>query len=523
MSVPSPRTPIRLVRGAYQTLVNDLLNLAEGELCWAEDENRLYVLEISRTGHRELVPALTTQGDIRFKGVVDATAVVPAHAERGDIWINEGTGPALPGYAPGVTGAVAPGDYLVFDGTKWTSLGNLAAANVVAITAHQPIYITGTAVNPELNIAAAVGASVAVPGGASGVMSAADKLKLDSIQPGANLYSLPVATDGLLGGVRPQLPLEINAAGLLTVDQATDTTVGVTRLASTAEAQSGVATDVAITPAQLAVYGVPTGTVQWFAGQAAPANWLVCDGRLVERALYPGLAAVIGTLYGPGDAAHVQLPDLRGEWIRGADLGRGTGARGLGEYGGEQVANHSHGASAAVGSDAGSSQTVRTSAGGSHSHSGGTTAAGHHSHSGSTSGGGHHSHGVGDPGHNHHVHDPGHSHTFRDRNSENNRGGDGRDNTAWGTYSTHPSATGIWLGASGTGISIHGAGDHSHSVSINGDGNHAHGISISDGGGHDHTVTLVSGAHSHSAQVTVASSGGEARVRSLHLLPIIKA
>lgn len=44
--------------------------------------------------------------------------------------------------------------------------------------------------------------SKAINGGYSGLMSAADKEKLDGIQNGANAYELPAATDSSLGGVR---------------------------------------------------------------------------------------------------------------------------------------------------------------------------------------------------------------------------------------------------------------------------------------------------------------------------------
>lgn len=42
----------------------------------------------------------------------------------------------------------------------------------------------------------------AVAGGASGLMSGSDKTKLDGIASGANNYSLPTATDSVLGGVK---------------------------------------------------------------------------------------------------------------------------------------------------------------------------------------------------------------------------------------------------------------------------------------------------------------------------------
>lgn len=68
----------------------------------------------------------------------------------------------------------------------------------------------------------------------------------------------------------------------------------------------------------------PAGAVLFFAMAAAPAGWLVCDGSLKSRADYAALFAAIGTLYGAGDGATTfKLPDLRGEFIRGSDGGRG--------------------------------------------------------------------------------------------------------------------------------------------------------------------------------------------------------
>ena len=45
MGVPSPRTPVRVARGTYSVLNTNKASLEEGEVCYATDENRLYVKE----------------------------------------------------------------------------------------------------------------------------------------------------------------------------------------------------------------------------------------------------------------------------------------------------------------------------------------------------------------------------------------------------------------------------------------------------------------------------------------------
>ena len=70
---------------------------------------------------------------------------------------------------------------------------------------------------------------------------------------------------------------------------------------------------------------IPSGTVLYFAGQSAPAGWLKANGAAVSRTAYAALFAAIGTTYGAGDGhSTFNLPDLRGEFIRGWDDGRGV-------------------------------------------------------------------------------------------------------------------------------------------------------------------------------------------------------
>ena len=70
---------------------------------------------------------------------------------------------------------------------------------------------------------------------------------------------------------------------------------------------------------------VPIGAVNTFAMNSAPTGWLSCDGSLVSRATYSGLFSLVGTLYGVGNGSTTfSLPDLRGEFVRGFDAGRGV-------------------------------------------------------------------------------------------------------------------------------------------------------------------------------------------------------
>lgn len=66
------------------------------------------------------------------------------------------------------------------------------------------------------------------------------------------------------------------------------------------------------------------GQIAYFATESAPPGWLKANGYLILKTAYPGLLGVVGTKYGPGEANYFKLPDLRGEFIRGWDDGRGV-------------------------------------------------------------------------------------------------------------------------------------------------------------------------------------------------------
>lgn len=75
------------------------------------------------------------------------------------------------------------------------------------------------------------------------------------------------------------------------------------------------------------IIGSEIGTVSAFAMPTAPEGWLVCDGSAISRTDYADLFATIGTVWGAGDEISTfNLPDLRGEFVRGFDDGRGVDA-----------------------------------------------------------------------------------------------------------------------------------------------------------------------------------------------------
>jgi microcystin-dependent protein len=69
----------------------------------------------------------------------------------------------------------------------------------------------------------------------------------------------------------------------------------------------------------------PIGTIAWFSSDPPPpaSYWLVCDGRNLSTTANPQLFAVIGYQYGNPGGGFYTIPDLRGEFIRGMDKGRG--------------------------------------------------------------------------------------------------------------------------------------------------------------------------------------------------------
>jgi microcystin-dependent protein len=97
-------------------------------------------------------------------------------------------------------------------------------------------------------------------------------------------------------------------------------------------------------PDQSENIGVPTGMVMWYTLNTPPGGWLECDGSAVSRTTYSKLFGVIGTNYGSGNGSTTfNLPELRAQFIRGWDNGRGVDSgRSFGSTQGHAIQQHNH-------------------------------------------------------------------------------------------------------------------------------------------------------------------------------------
>ncbi len=111
------------------------------------------------------------------------------------------------------------------------------------------------------------------------------------------------------------------------------------------------------------------GKVVAFARSSAPSGFLKCNGAAVSRTTYAALYAAIGTTFGSGDGSTTfNVPDLRGEFVRGWDDARGIDSgRTFGSWQDGQNVSHTH--SGTTSSDAHT-----------HTWSGTTSSAGAHTH-----------------------------------------------------------------------------------------------------------------------------------------------
>lgn len=97
----------------------------------------------------------------------------------------------------------------------------------------------------------------------------------------------------------------------------------------------------------IAAGGVPIGASIAFNGTTVPTGFLKENGAAYSRTTYAALFAVIGTTHGIGDGSTTfNVPDSRGEFVRGLDDGRGVDiGRTLGSAQASQNLAHVHGVS----------------------------------------------------------------------------------------------------------------------------------------------------------------------------------
>src|SRR5690554_4877916 len=162
--------------------------------------------------------------------------------------------------------------------------------------------------------------------------------------------SVELATDAEtvagVDNVRATTPFGVNAAIQTNVPQATTTVQGKVELATPTETKAGVRSDVAVTPNGIKAIldDMFCGQVAAYAMGVAPEGWLKCNGQAVSRTTYSKLFSKVGTTFGNGDGSTTfNVPDLRGEFVRGFDDARGLDAgRLLGSVQGDMFRAHNH-------------------------------------------------------------------------------------------------------------------------------------------------------------------------------------
>ncbi len=148
------------------------------------------------------------------------------------------------------------------------------------------------------------------------------------------LYGECPLFSGLTPGARYYL--SAGTLGAITTTAPTDAVmVGIAKSVTT------LWVDVDAAPAQ---QGVEVGSVIFVAKNTAPTGYLKANGAAVSRTTYAALFAAIGTTFGAGDGSTTFiLPDLRGEFVRGWDDGRGVDSgRAFGSSQADDFKSHSH-------------------------------------------------------------------------------------------------------------------------------------------------------------------------------------
>lgn len=82
----------------------------------------------------------------------------------------------------------------------------------------------------------------------------------------------------------------------------------------------------------------------WHPSATVPDGYIKANGAAISRTVYAWLFGIIGTAFGAGDGSTTfNVPDLRGEFLRGLDDGRGVdAARVLGSWQADAFRAHVH-------------------------------------------------------------------------------------------------------------------------------------------------------------------------------------
>lgn len=309
-----------------------------GDLWWDPSSGRLYIYYTEKylsDGFTEDPNPSSQWVDAAPASVIPDTAPVtvapvpPANPLVGNLWWNTVDGSLYVWFQDGD------------GGTQWVvssaSIGIGTSGFIKEVTGSLPVEINTTANGADKPVISVRAATQSLTGvlrfGTQG-------------EANATLSTSVALTPGTLKtGIKNYVP------------DATEVDVGSQRNATQAEVDAGLLDNATVTPETLAnstlLGGVPPGAIIMWGSATLPNGWVECNGA--SSAPYPNL-----TPYYP-----TNLPDLRGEFVRGWDNAKGTDAgRTIGSFQSQQIQAHTHTVpvqNAAAG--AGTAQAAPTGAG----------------------------------------------------------------------------------------------------------------------------------------------------------------
>lgn len=309
-AVPDPEIP--------RTFVSRVppVNPVSGDLWWDEESGRLYVYytETYLADGVTLDPDPTSQwvdaspaSVIPDRAPVTVAAVAPENPLVGNLWWNTIDGNLYVWYQD------------IDGGQQWVvssaSIGIGTSGFVKQVTGTLPIQVDTTTNGADKPIIGIRSASQSV----NGVVRYATQTETNA----ATSTAVALSPGTLQTGIKNYVP------------DATDSIVGTQRNATLAEVNAGTADNLTVTPETLSqsiwASGTVPGAIVLWGTSTPPAGWIECDGS--SSAPYPNLVPLYPT----------NIPDLRGEFVRGWDNGRNVDpGRTIGSFQGQQIQSHFH-------------------------------------------------------------------------------------------------------------------------------------------------------------------------------------